>query len=168
MPASFWANKLSFVSRTLGMSSPLITSARGIHGVDERTLSYGARPTPVQWSDRENFVRFTDSIGILTMRPWSMVSIFGALLLLGGMFKLDLSRFIPVFLVGIFYYLSFCVNTQAMEFRYYAPSFFLFFIGSACLLSTIIGHVIMTLIVHFKKRHLRRALRDSSYDILPV
>lgn len=143
MPGPFLKNKSAFAARTLGISSPLITSARGIHGVDEHTVPYGAMATPVQASDRARFVEFTDALGILTLRPWTMILLFGILLFCGRAVKLDVSPFISVYLAGIFYYLSFCLNTQAMEFRYYAPSFFLFFIGSLSLLCTIIARVII-------------------------
>lgn len=165
MPWAFLKNKSEFVSRTLGISSPLITSARGVHGVDEHTLPYGAMATPVQVSDRAVFVKFTDSIGMLTLRPWAMIVLFGILLICGRAVKLDVRPFIAVYLVGIFYYLSFCLNTQAMEFRYYAPSFFLFFIGSLSLLCTIIARVIIGLeICFYKKLGVSRVLKT----VLPV
>lgn len=143
MPWAFLKNKSAFVFRTLGITSPLITSARGVHGVDEHTLPYGALATPVQASDRAWFIKFTDSIGMLTLRPWVMILLFGILLICGRAVQLDVSNFISVYLVGIFYYLSFCLNTQAMEFRYYAPTFFMLFIGSACLLIAISGNAIL-------------------------
>ena len=37
--------------------------------------------------------------------------------------KVDFSPFLSVHLAGIFYYLAIFLNTQAMEFRYYAPAF---------------------------------------------
>jgi hypothetical protein len=94
-----------------------------------------------------------------------MIVLFGILLICGRAVKLDVRPFIAVYLVGIFYYLSFCLNTQAMEFRYYAPSFFLFFIGSLSLLCTIIARVIIGLeICFYKKLGVSRVLKT----VLPV
>ena len=74
-PVQFINNKLDFASYSLGIRKPLITSERGIHRVDEITSFYGAKDTEIQDYYRTSFIKFTDKIGILTLRPIMLLAL---------------------------------------------------------------------------------------------
>jgi len=144
MPSEFIKNKLSYICRTLGVSDNLITSARGVHGIDDITQGYGGMVTQIQESDRSSFIEFTDRFSILTLKPWTLVTIMLCLLLISKiLFNTDGTVFTLTWAIAVGYYLSFCINTQAMEYRYYAPSFYLLYIGTICLIVTICNQIVI-------------------------
>ena len=129
-PISFSRNKCHFIKRSLGIGKKtLISSARGIHGVDSVTKQFGALPSDKQQAIRNLFIKFTDSIGLISLRPYLLIFIavalsYCAFVLFGESIYLKLST------VAVGYYSSFLINTQAHEFRYYAPTFFILLIIS--------------------------------------
>ena len=124
--------KRQFVSSALGISNQLISSRRGVHGVDERTMTYGALPTAKQNDIREQFYNTTDCIGIISLRPIVILflSIFIALMM--KVLKINCGAMFAYIFMAMGYYSSFLINTQAHEYRYFAPSFYILLIVSIC------------------------------------
>lgn len=83
MPSEFIKNKCSYTLRTMGISHPLMTSARGVHGIDDITMGYGGMITQIQNTDRSSFIQVTDSLGVFTLKPWTLMLIYGLLILIG-------------------------------------------------------------------------------------
>lgn len=125
-----WARvKTSFWGRVYGVSAPLENIRRGVHGVDDRTKAWGGRESPHQLIVRESFFNSADFLGALVYRP--VVGLVLSLLSVIMVFyfsKEAFGRFFCVFSLSNFYYAGFMISAQSMEFRYFAPTFYLNFI----------------------------------------
>lgn len=127
-PIHFAKNKWKWVSRTLGISDKLITSSRGVHGVDARTQSLGGRETYWHNRLRSSFFQTTDRLGFVSRCPWFAFFISIILLVITKVTALPMRHAIGMVAIAAGYYSSFCINTQAFEFRYWAPSLYLLLI----------------------------------------
>ncbi len=128
----FLSVKAQFVSETMGISNQLISSRRGVHSVDEPTIEYGAISTRRQDDMRELFFSITDAIGIIALRPVCIIALAFILAGLMRVMSIELKKEIVYIFIAMGYYSSFLINTQAHEFRYFAPSFFILLIISIC------------------------------------
>lgn len=130
-PKQFFMCKLDFMFKSLGCTSKLISSSRGIHGVDKLSQTYGGVPTKIQDDIRRAYIYFTDDlISFIALRPITLITIsliFNILLTIGKR-----KRYWLLSVIGIGYYSSFLINTQAYEFRYWAPSFYILLICVIC------------------------------------
>lgn len=119
-----WAlMKLSFWARVYGMTAPLESIKRGIHDVDEKTIEWGGRNTTQQASMREYFFNGAESLGSLVYRPF--VSVLLSMLCLVFIFdKKIFPRFFCIWAIANAYYAGFLISAQSMEFRYFAPTFY--------------------------------------------
>ena len=124
--------KIQFVSLALGIGDQLITSRRGVHGVDEITIGYGALSTTKQNEIRELFFSTTDKIGFISLRPAVIILLAIFIGILKKFFKIDSVTTFAYIFIAIVYYSSFLINTQAHEYRYFAPSFYLLAIVFIC------------------------------------
>lgn len=137
--------KASFWGRVYGLSAPLENIRRGVHGVDDRTKAWGGRESPHQLMIRESFFNSADFLGALVYRP--VVSLVLSLLSVVMVFyfsKESFGRFFCIFSLSNFYYAGFMISAQSMEFRYFAPTFYLNFI--------IFVSLVLLLIVRFLRR----------------
>jgi hypothetical protein len=137
-PAEFLRNKLSVASNVLGIAKPLIHPWRGVHFNDGVGADYGVVRSSSRELARDLYGTSIEALSWLTLRPVTLIalSIFVLLLRL-GIDNPTRRRLLSVFLVAVTYYAGFLVNTQAMEFRYFAPAFFL--LGAVCLVSAAIA-----------------------------
>ena len=124
--------KMQFISSTLGINNQLITSRRGVHGVDQKTMTYGALPTAKQNDIRELFFYTTDNIGIISLRPIVIIFFAAFIASLMKLLKIKCVAMFAYISIAIGYYSSFLINTQAFEYRYFAPSFYILLIASIC------------------------------------
>lgn len=122
-PHQFVLNKIGFIKGTLGLGEHLISSARGIDGV-ERTIDFGAMNTAMQFNVRSQFVRFTDAIGFISLRPFNMILMSAILIFILSKFE-KVKQYWMMLGMAAAYYSSFIINNQAYEYRYYAPSFYI-------------------------------------------
>lgn len=149
-PTAFWKNKISVINCSLGISNKLITSARGIHSVDNLTKSYGAIDNEVQRKTRTLFSEFTDAIGIISLRPIVLIGVCIILISILFLKKEDYAnRYLKLLGIAVAYYSGFLINTQAYEYRYYAPSFYIMFVILICAITCIT----MGLIQFIKENH---------------
>lgn len=123
-----------------GITSPLITSSRGVHWVDDVTRQFGALNTERQMQLRETFVAWTDAVSLISLRPFCALLIALALVLLLKMTKQPCKEEIILIFAAVGYYSSFLINTQAHEFRYYAPSFYILLVVIICASVKMIWH----------------------------
>jgi hypothetical protein len=125
-PLQFVGTKLHFGFHALGIGYDLVSAERGIHYVDSATQRYGAADTEISRKVRDDFIKSTDKLSAITLKPavfFAMTLIF--LAVFRRLNKAFSDRaFFMVFIAGA-YYIAFCLNNQAYEFRYYAPSFFI-------------------------------------------
>ena len=155
-PKRFVINKWHFVERTLGISEALISSTRGVHGVDDRTKGMGALDTELQGKLRNDFFKWTDGLSFLTLRPlWAFVLSLLTVFIVFRSGKLYRSYYLFLYLAAA-YYSSFLINTQAFEFRYYAPTMYVFM----CLIVS--GVVNMMLFLYIKFSSYKHTNRDLS------
>ncbi len=124
--------KKQFVFSALGISNQLITSRRGVHGVDDRTIAYGALPTARNNDIRELVFNTTDRIGFISLRPIVIMMLALLIGLLMKICKIECRVYFVYLLTAIGYYSSFLINTQAHEYRYFAPSFYILLVVSVC------------------------------------
>ena len=119
--------QIKFAGASLGITDQLITSQRGIHGIDEITKSYGALDTKWQYALRQNFINVTDGIGFLSLRPFIAILVSLALIGVLCIEKQNVTKYFELWGIAVTYYGSFLINTQAHEYRDYAPSFYILF-----------------------------------------
>lgn len=124
-PIKFLFNKWYYVDHTLGISAPLVSSRRGVHGVDDITKSKGALDTNYQRNLREMFFSTTDKISVISLRPLCAFFIMIILILIAKNLNENNPAYLLFPFLAIAYYSSFCINTQAFEYRYYAPTFYI-------------------------------------------
>lgn len=124
--------KMRFVSLALGIADQLITSRRGVHAVDEMTVGYGALPTARQNDIRELFYTSTDKIGFISLRPVVIMFLTIFIGIIMTISKIDCRTTFAYIFMAIGYYSSFLINTQAHEYRYFAPSFCILLIVFIC------------------------------------
>ena len=76
-PKKFLVNKWHYVERSLGISEALISSSRGVHGVDDITKIKGGLDTYLQRYLRQIFFETTDKLAIITLRPlWAFLIVW--------------------------------------------------------------------------------------------
>ena len=125
-PFDFIKNKINFANKALGFTDPLIDARRGIHSVDVLTISFGAIETYKSNITRGIFINFTNRFSFLTRRPLVLFIITGLILFLHYLLIRTLpKKEVIVMVLSMFYYVAFLLNTQAHEFRYFAPAFFI-------------------------------------------
>lgn len=126
MPFQLMRYKIRQWGLTLGVTQPLLEAARGIHESERTQVPFGARVNNRDNVILNSFTDTTQSLGFMALRPAIGFLISG---LVVGMLWLSksvyLERFAVVYVMSLTYYGAFLIQTQAMEFRYYAPSFFL-------------------------------------------
>ena len=100
----------------------------------------GALQTSKQDSFRRNFIKCTDKISFISLRPINAIVI--SLFIIGLMLIINLKvkKYIFMLCIGMGYYSSFLINTQAFEFRYYAPSFYIFLVLIVCGMLKVLMH----------------------------
>lgn len=130
---------------TLGISKELLNIKRGIHYFDINSKKYGGLETSYQNKYRNVFFSTIDKFHYITYRPYILIVIFSSLVLICFYLKMESSiYYLAVGSIAIIYYLSFLPFTQAYEFRYFAPTFYILFFSS-------IG-ILATLFINFVKR----------------
>lgn len=136
-PTNFLKHKLKSALLVSGIKEPLLNIRRGIHYVDENTIKFGAVNTTQNMKVRETFFNWTERFTLFTQHPY-IIFLFSTFMLF-VIFKLNRENFqiwIFLYLCSVIYYFGFFLNTQAMEFRYFAPTFFM--LGSMSLSSIVI------------------------------
>ena len=133
-PLDWAAVKLSIWGRVYGLTAPLENIRRGIHDVDAKTIEWGGRNTTQQASMREYFFNGADTLGALAYRPF--VSVLLSMLCFVFIFdKKVFPRFFCAWAMANAYYAGFLISAQSMEFRYFAPTFYVNFIIIVSLLA---------------------------------
>ena len=141
-PVSFIKNKFKWIKGSLGVPQYLISSTRGVHGIDELTQSRGGIESYWQSQLRSIFFGITDKIGFFTLCPMICGLTSGICILVCHFLKMKVRNAGIAWLVGAAYYSSFLINTQAFEFRYFAPTFYIWFLIMICSLIDILNEMI--------------------------
>lgn len=129
---SFLKTKAKFALKTLGVTSPLLSSRWSVHRVDDLMISFGAKQTKSQDYVRDIYFKTTDGIAFISLRPYIAFLIAGTMALIRQRRKQECCDELLIVGIAFAYYSSFLINTQSFDFRYYSPSFFLLFIVIAC------------------------------------
>lgn len=125
-PLKYARFKISQWGLTLGVTEPLLESHRGFHEVEPDQSPFGARVNNRESWMLNLFTDTTQSLQLITLRPFVMFLICFLMLIAMWMRKHKNIQWLAVlFVTSILYYSGFLLQTQAMEFRYFAPSFFL-------------------------------------------
>lgn len=133
-PADFIKTKLHFAGRVLGIFKPLL---------DDATRGIVAAAPGESETVRQNFISSTNSFSLVTRRPFFLFLLVLALILLKYFqTKIAPMKEIVPFIISVCYYGSFLINTQAHEFRYYAPAFFILLILTLSLGFDILSKII--------------------------
>ena len=128
----FLKTKAKFALKTMGVTSPLLSSRWSVHRVDDLMISFGAEQTPFQDYVRDIYFKTTDGIAFISLRPYMAFLIAGTMALIRQRRKQKYSDELLIVGIAFAYYSSFLINTQSFDFRYFSPSFFLVFIVIAC------------------------------------
>lgn len=147
-PLDWAVMKLSFWARVYGLTAPLENIRRGVHDVDEKTMEWGGRVHSQQTTMRENFFNSADQLGGIVYKPYLSVTLSLILLILISDKKI-FSRFFCLWALSNAYYAGFLISAQSMEFRYFAPTFY---INLMIIVSLLIFAIAKTL--HFMQRKL--------------
>lgn len=117
-----YKKKVAF--RSLGISEPLLDASRGIHGIDDHTREYGAIDSLGSNMTRQKWIECTNNYKMIMMRPIFLFIVVAILLIiLKIIVRNKINRKILFsYVISIFYYGAFCLNTQAYEVRYYYPA----------------------------------------------
>lgn len=129
-PIEFAKSKLELARAVFGISEPLIHPLRGVHFMDGAGASYGIKTNAPREFLRDLYVDCIEGLSCISLRPFQLFLLSFVLVALCPAIKAlrpNIHRYIATILVSFSYYAAFVINTQAMEFRYYAPAFFLLF-----------------------------------------
>ncbi len=142
-PKTFIKNKIHFAENTMGIKHRLITSVRGVaQSYEKRTKACGAISNARQKEIRWLFRITTDGIALISLRPFYEIMLSFLLAMFAGKKDIYIRKKMYYWIViATAYYLSFLINTQAHEFRYFAPSFYILFIIIICCLILIFKQV---------------------------
>lgn len=125
-PMAWLTIKAKMWAGVYGLSKPLEGIRRGIHDVDEPTVHWGGQHSESQQAMRQLFFTTADGLGPLLYRPAFNTAL--ACLATGLVFvwfKAAFPAFIALLVIGNSYYLGFLISAQSMEFRYFAPTFYI-------------------------------------------
>lgn len=125
----FIKNKVEFSLRTLGIGTPLLNS-RLPYDSQNKMGSYGFSDS---WHRRrlvDIYNGFLDRMSLFR-RPWAMFILTLFLMLVwrkkaspvNYAKRYDMMR--DMYLMAVFYYVAFLINTQSFEFRYFFPAFWM-------------------------------------------
>lgn len=132
-PVVFLRNKWIWVKGSLGIPpNILVTSQRGVHYVDNISKVYGAMDSDLQNNLRLLYFKTTDKLWFLTLSPFMCSLICFVLIVFSKILNLNIRVMIFSWGIGVCYYVSFLINTQAFEYRYYAPTFYILFLIIIC------------------------------------
>lgn len=87
----------------LGINDKLITLRRGVHGVDERTISYGAIPTARQNDTRKLLFNTTEGISVISLRPITLIIFALTIVIVMKKLKIECRLTVVYILVAIAY-----------------------------------------------------------------
>lgn len=152
-PGEFIVIKLKKAMNSLGIGSYLISSSRGIPFLDEHSSRDGAVNNQHQNEVRRCFINVTDCWALITLKP--IVLMTCCFLLNVILSKFEVKHYWGTFGIAIGYYFSFLLNTQAYEFRYFAPSFYLLLI---CVVSQIVEVLYIITKFDIFKKHWKKIL----------
>jgi hypothetical protein len=131
---AFLAQKLAIADGVLAINEPLLHPLRGVHFMDGIGGQYGVTGGAQRELVHGIYLGAFDALEWIALRPLTLLVV--ALLLLGAAYakaRPVAIRAMPALLVAVTYYCSYLMNCQAMEFRYFAPAFFLLSIVCVCL-----------------------------------
>lgn len=118
--------KMMFMSESLGINRPLEVITYGVNDFDERTIKWGGVGGDKY---RETKGRYESSASLfsgIVYRPYISFLIVIALMLLSTFIHIKgLRVYVIASLLSASYYGAFLISAQSMEFRYFAPSFFI-------------------------------------------
>jgi len=136
-PNYFFRMKLYFVGRILGIQEPVYGAAYDYNLADQMQL-IGMVDNPLRYWFVQSYIKF-QGITIVFHRPWIWFCI-GLMLVIWQLIKTDKEHStgsLILYLLSVFYYAAFLINTQSFEFRYFFPSFYFLFIVIADSVTTI-------------------------------
>jgi hypothetical protein len=130
--------KLYFTGRTLGITEPLADKGFDYNRAD-RMQSLGMVDNKLRRKFVDGYNKFQDFF-VISRIPW-ICFLIGLLCVIWQFIKADRKHFsgtLTLYLIAVFYYGAFIINTQSFEFRYFFPSFYFLFIITADTVFTII------------------------------
>ena len=132
-PIAYARVKLGLVARVLGLRAPLMPVSYGFNFDDRSNPVAGARVNRANQALFGAFERIGNSPLSVARYPFVLI-LFGC-----GLFFIMLKRDQPfAFLIasGVAYYATFLVSCQAMEYRYYAPTYIVLLCAAAVTLAS--------------------------------
>ena len=132
-PGRFLQLKWDFVKKTMGISQPLDYSEYDYNRW-ERMAEYGFNDSPQRLAFYDSFIKSCQWLDFYVLRPWvpflvSLISVV-VLQLLKHPFR---ERYTFTYLMAVFYYLAYLLDTPAFDFRYFYPSLLLMMVSNAAL-----------------------------------
>ncbi len=145
-PADWAKVKLGFAFDTLGINHRLD------HSLFSEECGYYFNATAHRTLFIELYNRFVDLFYFVFLKPWIFFLLNAAALLYLYYKKSNNSElFLFVFLISIFYYGGFLLNTQAFELRYFYPSMFILLLCDISIAVLLVGDTFKTLLKLLKK-----------------
>lgn len=134
--------KLGMWSNIFGISQPLMQIEHGINSVEKNAIEWGAKDNEDNTQIRYYFSKAGNETRNITLRPVVSFVLLGMSILLILFF--NKKAFIPTVIMSsfsLFYYCGFMISAQSMEFRYFAPSFFINCLITVSSIVYISGHL---------------------------
>ena len=132
-PGLFLQLKWDFIKKTMGISQPLDYSEYDYNRW-ERMADYGFNDSLQRHAFYDSFIRSCDCLGFYVLRPWVsfLISLIAVIVLQIRKHPLR-DKYTFVYLMAVFYYLAYLLDTPAFDFRYFYPSLLLMMISNAAL-----------------------------------
>ena len=133
--------KFYFIGRNLGIIQPL-NNPEYNYNRREQMHHYGMLDNGLRHWFVNSYNKFQE-VTVVFRIPWIWF-VIGLLAVIFQFFKAERNHFLGtllLYLIAIFYYSAFIINTQSFEFRYFFPAFYMLFIITADSIGTIIYDV---------------------------
>ncbi len=124
-PAVFLNNKYFFTKRTLGINSQ-IAFASYVYDAYGKMKEYNFNDSKARMKFIDSYSKLNEKISFYTLRPW-LVFLITLIFVSIKWWKKDKNKnlYLLLFMISIFYYGAYIINTQAFEIRYFYPSLYI-------------------------------------------
>lgn len=156
-PNYFLKNKLNFIDRNLGISTPLMNAEYDYNRWD-RLQNYGMVDNIYRHFFVDSYNKFIDTNHIFRI-PWIWFVLGLIATIYSFKFTKEAYTYLFLYFTSIFYYGAFLINSQSFEFRYFFPSFYMLFIIILTSLMNFINKVFKLIIKNVESPKTKRYLQ---------